>query len=376
MKRENRLMEIAKQRTIQLKKKAEHERHYIQEATTFNMIKNEKKNNIKFEKLNVKKLLNDRVQNELSELLNEMHTEIKQSVPLQECIDYYLFFQNTISTYIQHNRKPTEHAKDDAKDDPQSDPEEKVCCAVLCQLMKKELSAATTTNQHEEEEEEEEVDWSAMLEDTTSTTMDTTISWDITTSNLTDTSTDEEDDVSSKLFNPPLSSASERFQVLSDLEEMEIFYRSRIYEEKMDNENGKHLIRTISTMTKTKEILKKESELKLYLKTVDSFIAKFQNSSFQKLIMISKNGKGFENIVSTFDGIHRRWKKCVGNIDRLCLEEMKLMEKLKKDAPILLFYRIKLKRNKLSVEKCMNENVLLNGNGLNTFHLMGELNTI
>ena len=92
--------------------------------------------------------------------------------------------------------------------------------------------------------------------------------------------------------------------------------------------------------------------------------------------MISKNGKGFENIVSTFDGIYRRWKKCVGNIDRLCLEEMKLMEKLKKDAPILLFYRMKLKRNKLSVEKCMNENVLLNGNGLNTFHLMGELNTI
>ena len=90
-----------------------------------------------------------------------------------------------------------------------------------------------------------------------------------------------------------------------------------------------------------------------------------------ELLVISKNGKGYEAMLSTFERMRRKKEKIKRGRNDLEMERGRLMEENKRSEPIITFYRNKLRRSKECVESSLNG--MFDGK---EFVLVGELNTI
>ena len=112
-------------------------------------------------------------------------------------------------------------------------------------------------------EEEEEIDWSAMLEagvdddgsggGALSSAAAVEIVWDI---EETDSAAAVEMSTTmSTTIAPPLASATERSDVLSELECLQYFLLQRKHETEEDSNSGNDLLRTIARETKVEELL-------------------------------------------------------------------------------------------------------------------------
>jgi hypothetical protein len=90
-----------------------------------------------------------------------------------------------------------------------------------------------------------------------------------------------------------------------------------------------------------------------------------------EMIVISKNGKGYESMLSTFERMKRKKEKIGRGRSDLEMERGRLIEENKRSEPIITFYRHKLRRSKECVERGLNG--MFDGK---EFVLVGELNTI
>ena len=227
--------------------------------------------------INVKDTLLSRV-NELTEIFYTIHCSMQKDNQIQDIVNYYLLFRKTLGHGVKKEKKKE-------KEEEEEEMEDVNCCHALRKLLKRDavqeeeeeeeidwsamLEAGTdetddtegdtkgdTKGEKEEEEEEEEIDWSAMLEtgiDESNTTTTNEIIWDIatTTEDITTSFTSSTPSTTTTL---PLSTQKERNAILSDLDEILLFLKIRIWEMKEDSNAGDDLLRTIVTTTKENQL--------------------------------------------------------------------------------------------------------------------------
>ena len=362
--------------------------------------------------------IRQRLENRVGELIAKfaaIHTCI-QSDDMNHIIQYYQLFQNK----LMHNvNRPTIG-----------------CCSAIRKLLVADVIDKVTDAEGEEEEEEvdwaamleagtdedgtnsgsgsgsgsgevekEEIDWSAMLEvgveeeekekekEKEKNPAAAEIVWDIGTVDDSDHTV-----VSNETKETPLSTANERSNVLSNLEELTCFLKQRIFETNEDENLGQNMLRTIDSVKEeekadddqrgetkddTKDVKKinlqltsfsfsYKEQLHEWLKYLNNVITMLtKDPSLATLIIISKGGKGLNTMLYTFERLKRKSEKCQKGITNMESEKKKLSEENKRFQPIITFYRQKIQKIKRNVETGLHKLY-----PQQTFVLVGELNTI
>ena len=230
--------------------------------------------------INVKDTLLSRV-NELTDIFYTIHCSMQKDNQIQDIVNYYLLFRKTLGHGVKKEKEEKKKEEEEMEDVN--------CCHALRELLKRDA----VQEEEEEEEEEEEIDWSAMLEAGTDETNDTKgdtkgetkedtkeeeeeidwsamletgidesnnntttneIIWDIATTTEDITTSSTSPTTTSTTTTLPLSTQTERNAILSDLDEILLFLKIRIWEMKEDSNAGDDLLRTIVTTTKENQL--------------------------------------------------------------------------------------------------------------------------